>query len=111
RRRIDNQKVAGRYYLHQYHQVAVHTYRKPDQEPYSTGHSFDLLVNDIWNKGPVRVAAGSRMNYSQSLSMHANHYDPAFWESYNVIRQSPADEKIISDLKSSTSEEDIFDRN
>ncbi len=52
---------------------------------------------------------GSEMNYKQSLSEHIKNYDPEFWKTYNIIKQSPLDEKIIRDLKAGSEKADMFD--
>lgn len=109
-RRIDYIKVDEKYYLHQYHQVAKHSYENQnDKKRYATEHFFDLLVNDVRGNELKSIRAENRMSYKHSLSAHAKKYNPTFWKTYNIIKQSPLDQQVVDDLKKSVGKKDIFD--
>lgn len=57
-----------------------------------------LLVNKVQTSPTERIGSTERMrNYG--LQYQDQPYNKAFWDNYNVIKESPIDKKIITDLE------------
>jgi hypothetical protein len=67
-----------------------------------------LLVNEVDINTRERIIPEKRMR-SNALSHQQFNYNKAFWNNYNLIKDSPEDQKIIEDLKASGLDETIFD--
>lgn len=57
-----------------------------------------LLINEINNKPEERIGTTEKMK-SYGLQYQDLPYNKDFWENYNVIKESPLDRKIITDLE------------
>jgi hypothetical protein len=99
---------AGKYYLsHQKIEDNMQYYN------YHTGEKkevftlqVELLISSI-STGPVPEPAGRTMkNYS--ITQQAATYDPEFWRHYNVLKETPLEEKIRRDLERQAPLEDQF---
>ncbi|MBS1491395.1 MAG: carboxypeptidase-like regulatory domain-containing protein [Bacteroidetes bacterium] len=57
-----------------------------------------LLINHIYPNPAERIGLWQKMrNYG--LQYQDQPYNKAFWDTYNVIKESPLDKKIVSDLE------------
>jgi hypothetical protein len=57
-----------------------------------------LLINHIYTNPAERISLSQKMrNYG--LQYQDQPYNKAFWDNYNVIKESPLDGKIIGDLE------------
>jgi len=66
----------------------------------------DVMVNDIQSvdvKPPTR-----KDGIRRSLEEQTFTYDPGFWKSYNIIKETPLQEKIREDLEKETALEQQF---
>ena len=66
-----------------------------------------LLINEIELKNPERIASTQKMR-SYGLQYQDLPYNKAFWDNYNVIKETPLDKKIIEDLEKKMSLEKQF---
>jgi len=58
----------------------------------------ELLINDINSDTQKRIAGAVKMK-KYGLQYQDMPYDKSFWKDYNVIKQTPLDEKIVEDLE------------
>ena len=57
-----------------------------------------LLINEVHDRTHERITSTEKMrNYG--LQYHDVSYNKKFWDSYNVIKETPVDKKILSDLE------------
>lgn len=69
-----------------------------------------LLVNDINPIPQERIGTTEKMR-SYGLQYQDMPYNKKFWENYNVIKESPLDRKIITDLEREEPLEKQFEKN
>lgn len=58
----------------------------------------NLLINEIESETKSRIGTTEKMR-SYGLQYQDLPYNKAFWDSYNVIKESPLDRKIVEDLE------------
>lgn len=81
-----------------------------DSLSFETELSQHLLVNHIYPETHERIPITSKMR-RYGLQYQDLPYNKAFWDKYNVIKQSPLDARIISDLEREHSLEEQFEKN
>jgi len=57
-----------------------------------------LLINNIHSKSPERISLAKKMK-SYGLQYQDQPYNKKFWDNYNVIKETPLDQKIVEDLE------------
>jgi len=57
-----------------------------------------LLINNIHSKSPERISLSRKMK-SYGLQYQDQPYNKQFWDSYNLIKETPLDRKIVEDLE------------
>lgn len=57
-----------------------------------------LLINQVFPEPDERIGATQKMR-SYGLQYQDQPYNKKFWDAYNVIKESPLDDKIIADLE------------
>jgi len=57
-----------------------------------------LLINQVESNNPKRIGA-SEIMHAYSLQYQDLPYNKKFWDSYNVIKSSPLDDKVLHDLE------------
>lgn len=110
KRTFDYQPYEGKYYLNRYHQKVTHEYRALEgiYKNYQTTHNFHVITNNIKIETlPVADETGL-MNYKDKISEASKSYNAEFWKTYNILKQTPLDKKIISDLSKGKSIENLF---
>jgi hypothetical protein len=69
-----------------------------------------LLINEVKAKTEERITSTDKMrNYG--LQFQDYPYNKAFWEGYNVIKETPVDKKIRDDLERVAPLEQQFENN
>jgi len=100
KRVIDFKPFLGKYYLN-YLTVDsnVNWYDIRTKElKFETELNQSLLINEVVPNTIRRVPATEKMrNYG--LQYQDQPYNKAFWDNYNVIKESPLDRKILQDLE------------
>ncbi|MBX2897262.1 MAG: carboxypeptidase-like regulatory domain-containing protein [Cyclobacteriaceae bacterium] len=100
KRVIDFKPFLGKYYLN-YLTVdsKVNWYDIRTKElKFETELNQSLLINDVVPNTIRRIATTEKMrNYG--LQYQDRPYNKAFWDNYNVIKESPLDRKILQDLE------------
>ena len=69
----------------------------------------DLMVNDIQSVDVKPPATKEKLR--RNLEKQAFIYDPDFWKSYNIIKETPLHERIREDLEKETPLEEQFKNN
>ncbi|MEQ8362418.1 MAG: carboxypeptidase-like regulatory domain-containing protein [Cyclobacteriaceae bacterium] len=83
---------------------------KTDELKFETQLHQQLLINKVYPNTDEYVGTTEKMkNYG--LQYQDYRYNKNFWDNYNVIKESPLDRKIISDLEKEISLEKQFDKN
>ena len=69
-----------------------------------------LLINEVHTQNQQRIGSTEKMrNYG--LQYQDYPYNKAFWENYNVIKETPIDREIHMDLERHSSLEKQFEDN
>lgn len=99
--RILNYKsIGGKLYLN-FIQVTsqINWYEiKTGKLKFETELQRQLLINDVEPNSPNRIPISKKMK-GYGLQFQDAPYNKKFWETYNVIKETPLDKKIIKDLE------------
>jgi len=69
-----------------------------DELQFETELVQNLLVNEIEPNTASRISSTEKMrNYG--LQYQDYPYNKPFWDSYNVIKETPVDRKVVEDLE------------
>ncbi len=71
---------------------------RTDELKFETELFQQLLINEIDVKSGDRIGSTEKMK-SYGLQYQDLPYNKEFWDNYNVIKESPLDQKIVSDLE------------
>lgn len=71
---------------------------KSDELKIETELLQTLLINEIQTETTERIGTTEKMR-SYGLQYQDLPYNKTFWDNYNVIKESPLDKKIVSDLE------------
>ena len=105
KRRVDYSKYEDKYYLNQYHQHIKHEYRAIESsEKYTSEHQFYLIANNVNPNVELQNEPIDKMNYRSKLESNVQEFNEEFWANYNILLQTPQDEKIINDLEEAQSD-------
>lgn len=66
-----------------------------------------LLVNKVYKHTKERIASNQKMR-SYGLQYQDLPYNKAFWDNYNVIKDSPVDKEVVRDLEKQIPLEEQF---
>ena len=69
---------------------------------------LELLINKVQNRKIKRFKGDQTMNKFKNLDKQIKDYNKAFWDSYNVIKETPLDSQLIKDLERELSLEEQF---
>ncbi|MCI0750877.1 MAG: carboxypeptidase-like regulatory domain-containing protein [Flammeovirgaceae bacterium] len=109
---IDFKKFEGKMYLN-YMTVTskVNWYDINTNElKFETELIQQLVVNHVYPNYNERIGATEKMR-DYSLQYQNREYNKEFWDNYNIIKESPLDEKIIADLEKVGSLQEQFEEN
>ena len=97
---IEYREYQGKYYLHYMKLYKRNQWYHNESKTldYDVELYQELLVNDVHPSTDKRIKPIQRMR-KYGLQYQDQPYDPAFWETYNVIKRTPIDDKIIEDLE------------
>lgn len=71
---------------------------RTDELKFETELFQNLLINEIESEANERIGTTEKMK-SYGLQYQDLPYNKDFWDNYNVIKESPLDRKIITDLE------------
>jgi CarboxypepD_reg-like domain len=112
RKTIDFKEYEGKMYLN-YLSVdsQINWYdSKTEQLRFETELHQQLLINKVYPKTDQHIGTSEKMR-SYGLQFQDLPYSKKFWETYNVIKTSPLDRKIIEDLEKELPLEKQFEDN
>ena len=112
RKTIDFKQYQGKMYLN-YLTVdsRINWYdQKTDALRFETELHQQLLINQVYPKTEQRIGTTEKMK-RYGLQYQDLPYNKAFWDSYNVIKTTPLDKKIIEDLEKELPLEKQFEEN
>lgn len=81
---------------------------KTDSLKFETELHQELLINKVYTDPKERIASTKKMR-RYGLQYQDEQYNRAFWENYNVIKETPLDKKIVADLEQLGALDDQFD--
>lgn len=97
---IDFKRYNGRMYLNYIKVVSREKWYDEitNELQFETELEQHLLINDVQPVTTERIASTEKMrNYG--LQYQDYPYNKAFWDNYNVIKETPVDRKILDDLE------------
>jgi hypothetical protein len=100
KKNIDFRRHAGKMYLSFMSITSkVNWYdAETDELKFETELFQQLLINKVYPNSTERIGSTERMrNYG--LQYQDQPYNKAFWDNYNVIKESPLDQKVLADLE------------
>lgn len=97
---IEYREYEGKYYLHYMKLYKRNQWYHNENKTldYDVELYQELLVNDVHPDTDKRIKPSQRMR-KYGLQYQDQPYDPVFWRTYNVIKRTPIDDKIIEDLE------------
>jgi len=106
-------KYEGKYFLeYMNYSWRIEGFKNGSEKTLFTSDFYqELLVNNIITKNVQKPARENKMSATKILELQAKPYNRDFWQSYNVIRESPLDNRIIKDLEEGGSLEKQFSKN
>ena len=81
-----------------------------DKLKFETELSQQLLINHVYAEPEEKIGVTQKMR-SYGLQYQDQPYNKKFWDEYNVIKDSPLDQKIIEDLELIGPLEKQFEKN
>lgn len=69
-----------------------------------------LLINQVFPNTSDRISSIEKM-YNYGLQHQRQRYNKQFWTKYNVIKDTPLDQKILQDLEKSGPLDKQFEKN
>lgn len=97
---IDFRRVNGKMYLSFMNMSSkINWYDTETHElKFETELFQQLLINKVYPNSKERIGSTERMkNYG--LQYQDQPYNKAFWDNYNVIKETPLDQKVLADLE------------
>jgi len=82
---------------------------KTDSLEFETELHQELLINNVYPNSDERITRSKKMR-KYGLQYQDEKYNKEFWANYNVIKQTPLDRKIISDLEELGVLDDQFEK-
>ncbi len=97
---IEFKKYQGQYYLNYFTLYKRNQWYNQESKrlDYDMELYQELLINNIKPNTEERIKASLKMK-KYSLQYQNMPYDKGFWEDYNVIKQTPLNQKIVEDLE------------
>lgn len=105
---IEFRKYKGHFYLNTVRFHASHTYVVDTGEKTDFGIKQDIIVNEITLDNPTKILKNEAQRFNSTLINKKYTYDAEFWDTYNVIKETPLEEELIKDLEKEVSLYDQF---
>ena len=100
----------GKYYLNYIKVISKFNWynAKTDSLNFQTEMQQELLINKIYPDTKDRISSTRKMK-RYGLQYQDEDYNPEFWLNYNVIKDTPLNEKIVADLEALGKLEEQFE--
>ena len=83
---------------------------KTNELNFETEMHQELLINKVYPNTRERISSTRKMK-RYGLQYQDEEYNKEFWESYNVIKETPLDREIVADLEELGSLNEQFEKN
>ena len=100
---IDFRKFEGRYHLSYLKFDALLTYVADDKRKVDFRVKQDIIINDINVDDPIKIQRNEATRINRTLKSDQYDYDPAAWDDYNILTETPLERKLIKDLEKKVS--------
>lgn len=112
KKNIDFKRVEGKMYLNYISVTSnIEWYDPKTQEIKFVTELFQqLLINQVFPNTSDRISSIEKM-YNYGLQHQRQRYNKQFWTKYNVIKDTPLDQKILQDLEKSGPLDKQFEKN
>jgi len=109
---IEFREYRGKYYLNYFTLYKRNQWYNQESKrlDYDMELYQELLINNISPNTDQRVTGDAKMK-KYGLQYQDMPYDKDFWKDYNVIKQTPLDQKIVEDLEKYGALEEQFGNN
>jgi len=105
---IDFREFRGRYHMSYLKFDGLLTYVTDNEKKTDFRVKQDIIVNEINTDDPVRVQRNEATRIHKTLKSYKYRFNADFWDTYNVIRETPLEEKLIKDLERKASLQSQF---
>lgn len=96
---IDFREYNNKYYLNRLSLDANHDYTLRDSLLTNFRINQEIIVNDIKINDPDLVERNEALRLGNTLKKEEFVYNEEFWNSYNVIKETPLEEQLVKDLE------------
>lgn len=109
---IDFKRIAGKMYLNYISVTSKVDWfdDKTNEVKFKTELSQQLLINQVIPATEEEISSVQKMS-SYGLQHQHGSYDKKFWSKYNVIKDTPLDQKIVQDLEKAGPLDKQFEKN
>ncbi len=106
---FDFKSFNGKLYLNHIRHEVENEYFNPRTQKIFNRFTIinELQVNDIYEDGRTATVGLKRME-NHALELQVTAYNKEFWESYNLVKQTPLEEKAMEDLMQKGALKDQF---
>lgn len=109
---IDFKRIAGKMYLNYISVTSKVDWfdTKTNEVKFNTELSQQLLINHVIPNTDEEISSVQKMN-NYGLQHQQGSYNKKFWSKYNVIKDTPIDQKILQDLEKAGPLDKQFEKN
>jgi len=109
---IDFKRIAGKMYLNYISVTSKVDWfdDKTNEVKFKTELSQQLLINHVIPETEEEISSVQKMS-NYGLQHQHGSYNKKFWSKYNVIKDTPLDQKIVQDLEKAGPLDKQFERN
>lgn len=109
---IDFKRIAGKMYLNYISVTSKVDWfnTKTNEVKFNTELSQQLLINHVIPNADDEISSVQKMN-NYGLQYQQGAYNKKFWSKYNVIKDTPLDQKILQDLEKAGPLDKQFEKN
>ncbi len=96
---VDFNKIDNKYHPTYIRVDASHEYHHEDKLLAQFGIIQDFIINDINWENPTVIERNEATRIGKSLVSKDYPYNEDFWNSYNIIKETPLETQLIKDLE------------
>ncbi|TRX50012.1 carboxypeptidase-like regulatory domain-containing protein [Fulvivirga sp. M361] len=107
---ISFRKYNERYHLNYLSMDHAHHYVINGENRDVFGIKQDIIINQINTKNPVKIDRKVKARLNKTLESHQYDFNREFWSSYNMLKETPLEKKLVEDLEKEVSLQDQFEQ-
>ena len=96
---IDFKEYQGKYYLNYLKFDSNQDYFHHEEKFFNFRIMQDVIINDLNIDSPTKVQRDEALRIPKSLASKYYDYNEEFWESFNIIQETPLETQLIEDLE------------